>query len=77
MADAAPAKEKKDLLLSHGAHEIRNPVAVILGYVRILTSERTGQLTEMQHKVLKSHRSARAWSAMSRSASLITPRRQR
>ena len=47
MADAAPAKEKKDLLLSHGAHEIRNPVAVILGYVRILTSERTGQLTEM------------------------------
>lgn len=52
MADAATAKEKKDLLLSHGAHEIRNPVAVILGYVRILTSERTGPLTEMQHKVL-------------------------
>ena len=52
MADAATAKEKKDLLLSHGAHEIRNPVAVILGYVRILTSERTGPLTELQHKVL-------------------------
>jgi signal transduction histidine kinase len=52
MADAVTATEKKDLLLSHGAHEIRNPVAVILGYVRILTSERMGPLTEPQHKVL-------------------------
>jgi signal transduction histidine kinase len=52
MADAATAKEKKDLLLSHGAHEIRNPVAVILGYVRMLTTERLGPLTELQHKVL-------------------------
>ena len=52
MADAATATEKKDLLLSHGAHEIRNPAAVILGYVRMLSSERLGPLTELQHKVL-------------------------
>src|SRR5688500_16963380 len=51
MADAATAAEK-DPLLSHGAHEIRNPVAVILGYVRILASERLGPLTDGQRKAL-------------------------
>ena len=52
MADTATAAEKKDPLLSHGAHEIRNPVAVILGYVRMLASERLGPLTDMQRKSL-------------------------
>jgi hypothetical protein len=52
MADAATAAEKKDLLLSQGAHEIRNPVSVILGYVRMLMTDRLGPLTDMQRKVL-------------------------
>jgi len=52
MADAARAAEKKDLLLSQGAHEIRNPAAVILGYVRMLTTDRLGPLTDLQRKVL-------------------------
>ena len=52
MADAATAAEKKDLLLSQGAHEIRNPVSVILGYVRMLTTDRLGPLTDMQRQVL-------------------------
>jgi signal transduction histidine kinase len=39
-------------MLSQGAHEIRNPVAVITGYVRMLTSERMGPTTEGQRKVL-------------------------
>jgi signal transduction histidine kinase len=51
MADAATAAEK-DPLLSHGAHEIRNPVAVILGYVRMLRTERLGPLTDLQRKAL-------------------------
>jgi signal transduction histidine kinase len=51
MADTATAAEK-DPLLSHGAHEIRNPVAVILGYVRMLASERLGPLNDLQRKSL-------------------------
>jgi signal transduction histidine kinase len=51
MADAATATEK-DPLLSHGAHEIRNPVAVILGYVRMLATERLGPLTDLQRKAV-------------------------
>jgi signal transduction histidine kinase len=42
----------KDAMLSHGAHEVRNPVAVIIGYVRMLTSERLGPIAESQRKVL-------------------------
>ena len=39
-------------MLSQGAHEIRNPVSVITGYVRMLTSERLGPTTEGQRKAL-------------------------
>ena len=53
MADAATAPEKKDLLLSQGAHEIRNPISVILGYVRMLASERLGPLTDAQRKAVE------------------------
>lgn len=53
MADAAAATEKKDMLLSQGAHEIRSPLSVILGYVRMLTSGRMGPLTDAQRKVVQ------------------------
>jgi len=53
MADAANAPEKKDMLLSLGAHEIRNPAAVILGYVRMLSTERLGPLSDSQRKALE------------------------
>jgi signal transduction histidine kinase len=53
MADAVTATEKKDLLLSQGAHEIRTPASVILGYVRMLTTDRLGPLTDMQRNVLE------------------------
>ena len=53
MADAATAPEKKDLLFSQGAHEIRNPISVILGYVRMLASERLGPLTDAQRKAVE------------------------
>ena len=52
MADAATPPEKKDLLISHGAHEIRNPASVILGWVRMLSSDRMGELTELQRKAV-------------------------
>ena len=42
----------KDALLSQGAHEVRNPTGVIIGYLRMLTSERFGPITESQRKVL-------------------------
>ena len=51
MAEAARSAEK-DPILSHGAHEIRTPVTVILGYLRMLTSERMGPVTEPQRKAL-------------------------
>ena len=51
MADAALTPDK-DPILSHGAHEIRTPVTVILGYIRMLTSERMGAVTEPQRKAL-------------------------
>jgi signal transduction histidine kinase len=53
MADGATAPEKKDLLFSQGAHEIRNPISVILGYVRMLASERLGPLTDAQRKAVE------------------------
>jgi len=49
MADAASSTQK-DRILSHGAHEIRTPLTVILGYVRMLMSERLGATTEAQQK---------------------------
>lgn len=52
MADAETTTESKDLLLSQGAHEIRNPAAVILGYVRMLSGERLGPLTDPQRKAI-------------------------
>lgn len=52
MADAATATEK-DLLLSHGAHEIRNPVAVITGWVGMLKTERLGPLTDLQRGAIE------------------------
>lgn len=50
MADAATPTEKKDALLSQGAHEVRNAVSVILGYGRMLSSERLGPVTDSQRK---------------------------
>lgn len=52
MADAATATEK-DLLLSQGAHEVRNPVSVILGWVRMLASEKLGPLTDQQRTAVE------------------------
>jgi signal transduction histidine kinase len=51
MAEAG-TPEKKDMLMAQGAHEIRNPAAVILGYVRMLLSDRMGPLTETQRRVV-------------------------
>jgi signal transduction histidine kinase len=42
----------KDALLSQGAHEVRNPTAVILGYLRMLTSGRFGPITDGQRKIM-------------------------
>ena len=50
MADAATQTEKKDALLSQGAHEVRNAISVILGYGRMLSSERLGPVTDSQRK---------------------------
>ena len=50
MADAAKEREKKDALLSQGAHEVRNAVSSILGYAKMLSSERLGSLNETQMK---------------------------
>lgn len=42
--------EKKDALLSQGAHEVRNAISVILGYARMLSSERLGPVSDSQRK---------------------------
>jgi signal transduction histidine kinase len=52
MADAATATEEKEPHLSHSSHEIRNSVSVILGYVRMLATERLGPLTDPQRKAV-------------------------
>jgi signal transduction histidine kinase len=53
MADAgATTDKKKDPLLRQGSHEIRNPTAVILGYARMLLTDRLGPLTDVQRKVV-------------------------
>ena len=52
MADAATTPESKDLLMAQGAHEIRNPAAVILGYVPMLLGERLGSLNDSQRKIV-------------------------
>ena len=41
---------EKDALLSQGAHEVRNAISVILGYGRMLSSERLGPVTDSQRK---------------------------
>ena len=48
MTDAAKETEKKDALLSQGAHEVRNAIAVIVGYARML--DRLGPVTDSQQK---------------------------
>src|SRR6187200_1230264 len=50
MEDAAMEAEKKDMLLSQGAHEIRTPVSVIVGWVNMLSSERLGPLNDLQRR---------------------------
>src|SRR5262245_47527095 len=50
MADGARKTEKKDALLSQGAHEVRNAISVILGYARMLSSERLGPVSDSQRK---------------------------
>ena len=50
MANAATEPEKKDALLSQGAHEVRNAISVILGYARMLSSERLGPVSDSQRK---------------------------
>ena len=50
MADAAIETENKDVVLSQGAHEIRNAISVILGYARMLSSERLGPVNDSQRK---------------------------
>src|SRR5688572_5585370 len=48
----APKPIPRDPILAHGSHEIRTPVTVLLGYIRMLTSERMGTITEPQRKAL-------------------------
>ena len=65
MSDTATPKAK-DKALSHGAHEIRNSAAVIIGYLRMLTSDRMGAITEPQRRVLNE---------ISKSAAKLSPSR--
>lgn len=51
MPEAAETSAK-DATLSHGAHEVRNAVSVIMGYTRMLATERLGPITEKQQRVL-------------------------
>jgi K+-sensing histidine kinase KdpD len=51
MVDAATTPMKHPML-SQGAHEIRNPAAVIIGYVRMLTGEKMGPVNGRQQKIL-------------------------
>jgi signal transduction histidine kinase len=51
MADATNTV-RKDPVLSHGAHEIRTPLTVILGYVQMIVTEKLGATTEAQQKAL-------------------------
>jgi signal transduction histidine kinase len=48
MTDPAKETEKKDALLSQGAHEVRNAIAIILGYARML--DRLGPVNDSQQK---------------------------
>lgn len=52
MVDAATATEK-ERYLSFAAHEVRNSAAVILGWVRMVTGERLGPLTDSQRKAVE------------------------
>ena len=52
MAEAATPAKKKDPLLSLGVHEFRTPVTVIAGYLRMLLTGRTGELSDTQKKML-------------------------
>lgn len=51
MADATKTVGK-DPALSHGAHEIRTPLTVILGYVQMIMTEKLGATTEAQQRAL-------------------------
>jgi two-component system OmpR family sensor kinase len=51
MADVATDAEK-DPLLSQGAHEIRTPVSVIVGWAGMMATERLGPLTDLQRRAL-------------------------
>lgn len=53
MGEAGGSAPGKDRLLSLGVHEFRTPVTVISGYLRMLTSGRTGPLTDGQRKMLE------------------------
>jgi signal transduction histidine kinase len=53
MGDAGSSPPAKDRLLSLGVHEFRTPVTVISGYLRMLMTGRTGELTEGQRKMLQ------------------------
>jgi len=48
MAEAAREADQKDVVLSQGAHEVRNAISVILGYARML--ERLGPVNDSQRK---------------------------
>lgn len=52
MADAANSAPRKNLLLRIGVHECRNPISIVLGYLRMLQTGRGGELTDMQRKML-------------------------
>jgi signal transduction histidine kinase len=49
---------RRALALATLAHEIKNPLAIISGYVEMLLSRKVGSLTERQEKILEETRSS-------------------
>lgn len=49
---ATPTENGWPQLLSFAGHELRNPLSVVAGYLRMLLTERAGPLSEMQRRLL-------------------------
>jgi K+-sensing histidine kinase KdpD len=53
MMTSAPADPKLPDLLEMSAHEFRNPVSVVAGYISMLLKDRAGSLTDQQRWILR------------------------